>query len=284
MFAKFGPAGTGDTFKEQGYKKSAQLPQYLKNAGVNAFEYQCGRGVNINEEAAALLGRDLKDAGIALSLHAPYFISLSSVEKEKRIGSVKYILQSAAAVKILGGTRVVVHSGSCAKISREEALELARDTLKMASAALDENGFSDVILCIETMGKVNQLGNLSEVMELCSVDDRFLPCIDFGHLNARDFGSIKSGDDYLYILDTIENKLGADKLKIFHSHFSKIEYTLDGGEKKHLTFEDKVFGPNYEPLLELIYKKNLAPTFICESAGSQTEDSAQMKRFYESLF
>lgn len=284
MFAKFGPAGTGDTFKEQGYKKSAQLPQYLKNAGVNAFEYQCGRGVNINEEAAALLGRDLKDAGIALSLHAPYFISLSSVEKEKRIGSVKYILQSAAAVKILGGTRVVVHSGSCAKISREEALELARDTLKMASAALDENGFSDVILCIETMGKVNQLGNLSEVMELCSVDDRFLPCIDFGHLNARDFGSIKSGDDYLYILDTIENKLGADKLKIFHSHFSKIEYTLDGGEKKHLTFEDKVFGPDYEPLLELIYKKNLTPTFICESAGSQTEDSAEMKRFYESLF
>ncbi|MBQ9920287.1 MAG: endonuclease IV, partial [Clostridia bacterium] len=71
-------------------------------------------------------------------------------------------------------------------------------------------------------------------------------------------------------------------LKEFHSHFSKIEYSA-GGEKKHLTFEDTVFGPNFEPLMELIYKKNLSPTFICESAGTQAEDAKVMKDYYLSL-
>ena len=76
--------------------------------------------------------------------------------------------------------------------------------------------------------------------------------------------------------------MGQARLKEFHSHFSKIEYS-QGGEKKHLTFEDRVYGPDFEPLMELIYKKNLSPTFICESAGTQAEDAKQMKDYYLSL-
>ena len=120
-------------------------------------------------------------------------------------------------------------------------------------------------------------------MELCKIDESFIPCIDFGHLNARTFGSIKDKSDYEKILDTIENELGSERLKCFHSHFSKIEYTEKGGEKKHLTFADTVYGPQFEPLMELIAKKNLAPTFICESDGTQTEDAKTMKDYYESL-
>ena len=131
------------------------------------------------------------------------------------------------------------------------------------------------------MGKVNQLGDLDEVLELCSLDDSFLPCIDFGHLNARTFGEIKSIEDYERILDAIENRLGADRLKVFHSHFSKIEYTVPGGEKRHLTFADNAgFGPDYEPLMELVAKKQLSPIFICESAGTQDEDALTMKKCY----
>ena len=133
------------------------------------------------------------------------------------------------------------------------------------------------------MGKINQLGDLNEVMELCRIDDTFIPTIDFGHLNARTLGSIKGKSDYAAILDTIENKLGHDRLNCFHSHFSKIEYTEKGGEKKHLTFSDEIYGPQYEPLMELIYERNLSPTFICESAGTQTEDAQTMKLYYESL-
>ena len=132
------------------------------------------------------------------------------------------------------------------------------------------------------MGKINQLGNLEEVLELCSLDDRLLPTIDFGHLNARTLGGLKDYESFLAIFDAIENKLGFDRLKVFHSHFSHIEYTK-GGEKKHLTFEDDVFGPDFSYVAEIVYKKNLSPTFICESAGTQVEDSLTMKNILKSI-
>lgn len=281
--AKFGPAGTALSFKEMGYKKSVQLGEYLTKFGLNHFEYQCGQGVRVSEESAKEIGAALRNAGISVSVHAPYFISLSSVEEEKRLNSVNYILASAKAVNAMGGDRIVIHSGSCSKMTREEALELAKNTMKLAREELVAQGLENIRCCPETMGKINQLGDLHEVMELCKIDESFIPCIDFGHLNARTFGSIKDKSDYEKILDTIENELGSERLKTFHSHFSKIEYTEKGGEKKHLTFSDTVYGPQFEPLMELVAKKNLAPTFICESDGTQTEDAKTMKDYYESL-
>lgn len=280
MSARFGPAGNSESFAAQGYKKSIQIPEYVAKMGLNAYEYQCGRGVKISEAAAREIAAEAKAKGIAMSLHSPYYISLSSVEEEKRLGSVNYILQSAHAVNWLGGERVVVHSGSCSKISREQALQYAKQTLKLASKALDDEGLSHIRLCPETMGKVNQLGTLEEVVELCKVDERFIPCIDFGHLNARTFGGLKSFEDFKYIFDYIENHLGIDRLRQYHAHFSKIEYTEKGGEKCHLTFADTVYGPDFEPVAELTAKKNCSPTIICESAGTQAEDALTMMKIY----
>lgn len=280
MSAKFGPAGTSDNFKKMGYKSSLDVPEFIVKSGLDCFEYQCGRGVNIGTEKAALLGKKAKEKGITLSLHAPYYISMSSIEEEKRLNSINYILDSARAVNAMGGDRIVVHTGSCGKISREEALELAIDTMKKAIAALDSEGLSNIHICPETMGKVNQLGTLYEVTELCKLDERLIPCIDFGHLNARDLGVIKTKEDYENILNTVKNELGSERYKNFHSHFSKIEYTT-GGEKRHLTFEDTVYGPQFEPLMELIAKHGLSPVFICESAGTQDIDAKQMKDYYE---
>ena len=279
MSAKFGPAGTGDSFKELKYKSSLDVPEYLAKIGLDAFEYQCGRGVNIGTEKAVALGKLASEKGITLSLHAPYYISMSSVEEEKRLNSVNYILASANAVNAMGGNRIVVHTGSCGKISRQQALELAKDTMRLALNALDSEGLSHIHICPETMGKVNQLGTLDEVMALCELDERLIPCIDFGHLNARDLGILKTKEDFEKVFDTIENRLGGFRLKNFHSHFSKIEYTT-GGEKRHLTFEDTVFGPDFEPLMEITAKKGCSPTFICESAGTQAEDAKTMKNYY----
>lgn len=281
MNALFGPAGQAESFALQGYKKQVDIVPYLQGFGLTAYEYQCGHGLRINEANVRELGVKAALAKITLSLHAPYYISLSSVEEEKRQNSVSYIVESAKVAQLLGASRIIVHSGSCGKLSRSDALEFAVDTLQKAQKALDEQELSHIHICPETMGKINQLGDLDEVMALCKVDERFIPCIDFGHLNARTLGGVQSSDDFALILDTIERELGSERQKSFHSHFSKIEYTQKGGEKKHLTFEDTVYGPCFEPLAELIAKKQLTPTFICESAGTQAEDAAEMQSLYK---
>lgn len=280
MKALFGPAGNGELFYGSGYKSSEEMPEFLKNYGLDAYEYQCGNGVRIGEETAKKIGEAAKNNNIVMSLHSPYYINLANPDEEKINKSVDYIMQSMVAVRAMGGSRVVVHSGALMKMTRSEALYNARNTVRRAIAEADNLGFSDIHICIETMGKINQLGDLDEVLDLCSLDDRLLPTIDFGHLNARTLGGLKTYEDFLEIFDKIENALGADRLKIFHSHFSKIEYTK-GGEKKHLTFEDTVYGPSFEFIAEIVAKKNLTPTFICESSGTQIEDSLTMKKMLE---
>lgn len=279
MRALFGPAGNSQAFADAGYKGNNQAPEFVSRCGLDAYEYQCGRGVRVNPDAASVFAENAKKFGVKISLHTPYYISLSSIEAEKRDKSIQYILDSANAVTMLGGDRIVVHSGSCSKISREEALALATDTLKRAQSTLDENGLSNVRICPETMGKLNQLGTLEEVIELCKIDERMIPCVDFGHLNARTLGSIVSINEYADIIEKIGNELGEERMKSFHSHFSKIQYT-DKGEKKHLTFEDTLYGPDFEPLCEYIAKKQLTPTIICESDGTQSDDALSMKQAY----
>ena len=279
---RFGPGGNCDWFYESGYKNTFQIPEFLSKIGLDAYEIQCGRGVRMGDDAALKLRDGAQKYNIALSVHAPYYISMSSTDEEKRLNSINYILQSAALAKLTGATRIVIHSGSCSKITRESALELAVDTMNIAVEAMDKNGYGDVAMCPETMGKINQLGTLDEVLELCLVDERIIPTVDFGHLNAREQGCLFTASDFETVINKIQDKLGEYRAKNFHVHFSKIEYSA-GGEKRHLTFEDNTFGPEFEPFAEVICKRNLNPVIICESAGTMSKDALFMKNALENV-
>lgn len=277
---RFGAAGQSDSFKARGHKTSLEIPAYAASFGQKAFEYQCGHGVRLGLDKAAAMAVQAQQNDVLFSVHVPYFISMSSMTEETRLNSIGYILQSCALVKALGGKRVIFHAGSCGKQSRGEALAKATDTMQRIVGAVDEAGFGDLTLCPETMGKIGQLGDLDEVLALCSVDKRITPCIDFGHLNARTLGGIKTQGDYAAILDRMGEALGDDRAAQFHVHFSRIEFTK-GGEKRHWTFADTQFGPEPLPLLELFAQRRLTPTVICESAGTQAEDAQTMQHTYE---
>ena len=156
-------------------------------------------------------------------------------------------------------------------------MALAADTLAKTIEAV---GDTPIHLGLETMGKLNQLGTLDEVIELCLIDPHFYPVVDFGHMNARERGGFfPDVDSYRRVFDTVANALGDDKARYMHCHFSKIEYT-DAGEKRHLTFEDTVYGPAFEPLAEAIAREGLCPRIISESAGTQAEDALAMQMAY----
>ncbi|MBQ2945760.1 MAG: TIM barrel protein [Clostridia bacterium] len=277
---RFGPAGRDDGFYQSGYKKAKEIAAYVAENGLNAFEYQCVRGVKVNEADLAALKAEAKNKDILLSVHAPYYISMSGVDPDKRLKSIDYIMQTAVAAKMMGADRVIFHSGSLSGQTREEALLLAKDTLLKTVEALKENGlYGEIYLCPETMGKVNQLGTLYEVLELCKLDEFVIPCIDFGHLNARTQGELKTAEDFEKIAKAV---FDSKKDKI-HCHFSMIEYT-QGGEKRHLTFQDgETFGPDYRIMLDVFSKYGFDMRVISESAGSQTADSKKMKEYYEAL-
>ena len=276
--ATFGPAGNSESFYNEGYKSTMQAFGWLENKGLDAYEYQAGNGLSAGDATLANIGKKAKEHGILMSLHTPYFISLSGIEEEKRLKSIDYISRSLHAAELLGADTIVIHTGSAAKISREEAMALAADTL---TRNLEVNGNTGIRMGLETMGKINQLGTFEEVLTLCKISPLYCPVVDFGHLNARNIGGhFPDRDSYRAVFDKIANTLGDEYAYNLHCHFSKIEYT-NAGEKKHLTFEDSVFGPDFEPLAEAIVREGVAPRIICESAGTMAEDALEMKTMWQ---
>lgn len=285
----FGPAGNSQSFYDQGHKSSMETAKWLTeqgkglfDGGLELFEYSFGQGYRMSSDLAENLGKKFKEYGIEVSLHAPYFINFANPDDVMYEKSLGYVRTGIKFMKTMGAKRLVVHSASCGKAQRLDAVKLMTDRFVEFMPEIEEQLDSDMYICPETMGKTLQIGTWKEIIDLCTISEKLMPTFDFGHINALTQGTLKTVDDYQRIFDYSFEKLGEERTKNAHIHFSKIQYG-EKGEIKHLTFEDEIYGPKFEPLCECMIKNNLSCHVICESNGTMAEDSVAMKNIYLSM-
>ncbi len=276
---KFGPSGNCESFYAEGHKATVEAAAFVKGRGLDCFEYSFGQGVRITQATATAIKEAFEKEEIEISAHAPYFINFANPDDEMALKSYGYVLDSAKALRLMGGKRVVFHPAAQGKATREEAVALAEKRLHILRDLVYENGLEDMMFCPETMGKIAQIGTVEEITRFCKIDQMYTPCVDFGHINAREQGSLKTVEDYKTRLQYMIDELGYDRMKNFHVHFSKIMYSARG-EIKHLTFADDVYGPEFAPLAVAIKELQLEPFIVSESAGTQAEDAENMKKIY----
>ncbi len=276
---QFGPSGNSESFYAEGYEHTEDAAAFVKNRGLDCFEYSFGRGVRMTEAKAASIGAAFQKEGVEISAHAPYFINFANPDPEMVEKSYGYVLDTAKVLKQMGGKRVVFHPATQGKLPREQAVALTQERLNILTELIYRAGLEDMRFCPETMGKLAQIGTVEEITAFCKTDEIFTPCIDFGHVNAREQGSLKTVNDYKSRLEYMIGELGRARMLSFHSHFSKIMYSAKG-EIKHLTFEDEVYGPSFESLAVALKELSLEPYIVSESAGTQAEDAQSMKKTY----
>ncbi len=206
---KFGPSGLCEQFAESGKKHTIEAGAWLKDMGLDCFEYSFGRGVMIKSQTAEEIGKEFANNGIEISVHAPYFINLATQEDDKALNNHRYIFDSLRALRAFGGNRCVFHPGSPLKTPRDQAMKVLLGRFEEVLKIKNNEGFEDLLLCPETMGKIAQLGNLEEVIAMCNIgDDNIVPCIDFGHLNSRERGLYFTKDDYKRTIDRLIDGVG----------------------------------------------------------------------------
>lgn len=279
MPVRFGPAGNADSFYEAGYKSSLDMPRWLAGMGLTAYEYQCVRGVHLKEETARKLGENAREHNVALSIHGPYYISLAATDPGVREITKKHFLDALRAAMWMGARPVVFHPGGGGGDDRAGALKRARERLQEMLEMAEEEGLGGIPVAPETMGKPSQLGNLEEVLELCSLGKNVVPAVDFGHLHAAGAGALRDEEHFAAVLDRVKAVLGAKALQKLHIHFSPVEFTK-AGERRHRTLLDDGYGPDFIHLARQIVQRGMTPTIICESNGRQAEDALEFQRLY----
>jgi deoxyribonuclease-4 len=271
---RFGPAGNPIGFNG----KTIDVGDYIRRIGLEAYEYQATYGVRIQKQSALKLGKKAAKNDIRVSMHAPYYINLSSPKEDVLERSVQRLIQAARASEWMSAYRIVFHPGFYTNYTPKEALERCKGTIKTLLDDLESKRIKNFTFAPETTGKKSQLGNLDEIIDICQSFDHFAPTIDFAHLHARNEGFIKGKDQYHDIIAQLENKIGSEPL---HCHFTRIEYT-DAGERKHHVLIEEEYGPPLNSLLEVLIECGWKATIICETPYLE-RDALVMKETYQSI-
>jgi deoxyribonuclease IV len=220
MPIKFGPAGLGSI------KDAIENLEEYHKLGLRACEIAFTYGAYIKKkEDAVKIGKAAKKLGISLSIHAPYWINLNSVEKEKVEKSKERILESCKVGTWLDAKRVIFHPGYYGIKAKDETYEKIKKEILEIQDEIKKKGYTPK-LAPETTGKINVFGSFEEIAKL-SKETKCSFCIDFAHILARE-------KSYKF-----EEVLKAFKdHKELHIHFSGINYN-EKGERNHKVTEEK---------------------------------------------
>lgn len=283
MRVLFGPSGGGEEFVASGGKTILDIPSWIKNYGLDAYEYSFGHGYQMTLEKARQAGENFLKEGIKLSLHAPFYINFANPLDEMYKKSQGYIYTGVKFLNAFGADRLIFHPASCGKMPRNDAIDLTRRRFDETFNKMDEEGLLEgIFLCPETMGKTLQIGTWQEIIDLCKVNNHLTPTFDFGHINSIMQGQLKSEEDYKRIFDYAIEKLGFERINNCHIHFSKIQYG-EKGEIKHLNYDDMLYGPDFDPLAKVLVEYKLTPRVICESMSQMPRDALIMKKIYNKV-
>jgi deoxyribonuclease-4 len=232
---RFGTVGSPiSTPKKPGGSVGAVLR--LAELDLHAFEIGWVRSVRVSEKTCEEIKSTAAESGVAVSVHAPYFINLNG-DDEEWPKSRQRLMDAAHYGNLAGASDIIFHPGSYFEHPPDEVLKVALPRLQ---DCLDELRADDnpVNLRPETMGKSAMLGSLEDTLKMSRQIKGVAPCLDFAHLHARPGdGSMNTYDEWSQVLEDYAAALGEDALKELHIHLSGIEYG-EKGEKEHLPVQD----------------------------------------------
>ncbi len=267
----FGTAGVPVTSSDP---SSLAALDHISGMGLDALEIEFVQGVKMGVETARKIRERAAHLGLRLSVHAPYFVNLNSVDKGKRLQSQERLLASARIGAECGARSLVFHAGFYGQDTPERTYEVIRQELTTVATIVREERLP-IALRIETMGKKSQFGSLDEVLGLCRDVKGLQPCLDFSHLYARE-GRVNSREEFDRVLTKVSKRLGPAALKNVHIHIAGIHFNQTG-EIKHLNLDEADF--RYDDWLEVLRDRGVEGLVICESPNKEG-DALMLKTLY----
>lgn len=250
---------------------------HSRAVGLEAMELAMVRSINISPQKAPEVRRVARKEDVALTVHAPYWISFTAPDPEKRAKSRRWLLDASRVGALCGARSVTFHAGSHGNGDREAAYAEIRRELEGILDTLGQEGV-EISVRPETTGKISQFGDLEEILRLCR-ELPVAPCIDFAHLHARAAGGLNSHEEFCAVLDQVAGVLGQDALQDLHVHMSGILYS-DRGERGHCRLEESDLA--YHDVMRALKAFDCGGVVVSESTDKD-HDALLLRDIYHSL-
>ncbi|HEU5002082.1 MAG TPA: non-homologous end-joining DNA ligase [Actinomycetota bacterium] len=231
--------------------------------GYAACEVQFVKEFTLKEPEAERLGALAADAGVALSVHAPYFAQLTTEDPERLTQHLGALHHSCHLASLMGARIVVCHPGS---LSGGTDAPVDPDAVhRRVSAALDNlgpriAGFG-VRLGLETPGRKSQFGSLGDIALVVAEHPFCSPVIDFAHVHAVSGGGLGSVDAFRALFAFVAREFRPEHLWPLHCHFTDNRFG-PAGEITHVPYGEG--SVRIRPLAEASFDVDFAMTMISE--------------------
>jgi len=294
---RIGVGGYPPVYDKTPFRKNRMnIFEWLRSLDLNAFEAMMTYGPRTPAQSCLAMKNLSEEFDIKISVHAAYYIVLTSSEKDKVARSMDMLKRTFELADIMGANTVVLHPGSLYKKASEEVTEILGNNV---SDFFNQIGKTNVGLFLETAGKKAQFGSVEEILSVTSVVEGAYPCIDFGHVHARSGGGLKDDRAIDKVFLTLSENNVFNEGNRAHFHYTPIHYGMKG-EIQHRKIDDvysreeaitssdmnqtgQLYSPRYDRIIENLAKLSLPVTIISETHHSQEKGAMAMMTYYKQL-
>jgi deoxyribonuclease-4 len=250
----------------------------VRELNLDCMELEFVHGVRLSEDKALLIKEEALKNDVRLSVHAPYYINLNSLEDEKTEKSIERIIKSAHIGKLCGADRVTFHPAFYMK--KEPGFVVNRVIEGLLKVL--ENIPEGIKINPETTGRLSSFGSIDELLLISKALPQVGMCIDFGHIYTRSLGKLNSYKDFAEILEKTGNAINGF-LSDVHFHVSNILFG-NKGEIKHLPLNEtyKSGSFNWKDFIRSLKDFDVKGLLICESPAME-DDAKILSDYYRSL-
>lgn len=209
---------------------------------------------------------------VRLSLHAPYYVDLTS-SPAARARTLHQFQWSCALAHHLGAKTVVGHLGFYGPGDRGEAVEKLTQEVREIRKWMELFGRDAPLLGIEPSGHPEVFGTRQEVLELARKVKGVIPVLNLGHLAARENASF---DDRAQLQALVDEFREASHGELY-LNFSGVE-TYGGGEFRLTPI--KRGRVHFDAVADVLADRDYDATVISSSPLLE-HDAMYMKLLYE---
>jgi deoxyribonuclease-4 len=246
----------------------------LQERGFTACEIDFEGKFWMDYPWAERFGELARDAGIALSVHAPIAGFMGHAERGRKLNmAVGMLDHSAGIAKTAGAELVVFHPGFLLGREREAAIDSVVEQLGELRERLEKKDRA-VPFGVEIMGRVRELGTAEDVFAISARCGWVRPVVDFAHLHAVTDGGFTETSAFTEILAGADTVL--EPAAPFHIHFSDIAYA-NRNETKHLPYGEGTL--RAAPLGEALQGFDRPATVISEAPDRASDEAIRAELY-----